>query len=91
MQLFRYPPHAHDTGGPIRHALRSLRAFRPGWTRAMVLSGAFVAVAAPVALAYGGLANAGGQPVRGGVKNPPYGGYYATTQIWANNASWGTR
>ena len=89
MQLFRYSKRVHDTC--IRRPCRTLRALRPGWMRAMVLSGALVAVAAPVALAYGGLSNAGGQPVRGGVKNPPYGGYYATTQIWANNASWGTR
>ena len=71
---------------------RLLGALRPGRRRTVVLSGALVAVAAaPVAFAYGGFANAGGQPVRGGVKNPPYGGYYGTTQIWANNASWGTR
>jgi hypothetical protein len=37
------------------------------------------------------LANDGGQPVRAGIKNPPSGGYYQTTQIWANNSSWGTR
>src|ERR1039458_6711615 len=88
MQLFRHRKHAHDTAGYPRGRLM---VFRPGWRRAAILSGAVVAVVAtPVALA-GSLANAGGQPVRGGVKNPPSGGYYQTTQIWANNASWGTR
>lgn len=37
------------------------------------------------------LANAGGGTIRAGIKNPPSGGYYNTTQIWANNSSWGTR
>jgi hypothetical protein len=59
--------------------------------RAVVIGGILAAlVGAPVALA-GSLADAGGQPVRGGVKNPASGGYYQTTQIWANNSSWGTR
>jgi hypothetical protein len=67
------------------------RWLRPGWRRAAIISGTVIAlVITPVALA-GSLANAGGQPVRGGVKNPPSGGYFQTTQIWANNASWGTR
>lgn len=96
MQLSRHRKHAHDSAG---YARSPLRVFRPGWRRAAVLSGAVVAVAAaPLALATGGArlarfssAAAGGQPVRGGVKNPRYGGYYGTTQIWANNGSWGTR
>ena len=96
MQLSRHRKHVHDTAG---YARGPLRVFRPGWRRAAVLSGAVVAVAAaPLALAAGGTrparassAAAGGQPVRGGAKNPPYGGYFQTTQIWANNSSWGTR
>ncbi len=88
MQLSRHRRHPHHTA---RYPRSPLSVFRPGWRRAAILSGAVVALAAsPVALA-GSLADAGGQPVRGGVKNPPRGGYYQTTQIWANNASWGTR
>lgn len=84
MQLSRHRKHVRDTAG---YAGSQLRVFGPGWRCAAVLSGAVVAVAAaPLALAAGG-----GQPVRGGVKNPRYGGYYQTTQIWANNSSWGTR
>jgi hypothetical protein len=87
MQLPRYRKHV-----PAR-ARGAGERLSPGhgWRRAAILTGAAVAlIAAPVALA-GSLANAGGQPVRGGVKNPPGGGYYQTTQIWADNASWGTR
>jgi hypothetical protein len=70
---------------------RTRRRLRPGWKRAAIISGAVLAlVAAPVAVA-GSLADAGGQAVRGGVKNPAVGGYYQTTQIWANNSTWGTR
>ncbi len=29
--------------------------------------------------------------MRGGVKNPHLGGFFGTTQIWANNSTWGTR
>jgi hypothetical protein len=62
-----------------------------GRGRAIVILAAVLALAvAPVALA-GSLGDAGGQPVRGGIKNPTSGGYLQTTQIWANNASWGTR
>jgi hypothetical protein len=69
----------------------SRRLLQTGWRRAAILSGMALALcAAPVALA-GSLEDAGGQPVRGGVKNPSSGGYYQTTQIWANNSSWGTR
>jgi hypothetical protein len=69
----------------------SRRLLQPGWRRAAIVAGTVLALcAAPVALA-GSLEDAGGQPVRGGVKNPASGGYYQTTQIWANNASWGTR
>lgn len=70
---------------------RKRRLPASGWRRIALVSGVVLALAAaPVALA-DGLANAGGQPIRGGVKNPASGGYYQTTQIWANNASWGTR
>jgi len=48
-------------------------------------------LAIPATVAATSLANAGGQPVRGGIKNPTSGGYFQTTQIWANNATWGTR
>jgi hypothetical protein len=69
----------------------SRRLLGAGWKRAAIISSTVLAlVAAPVALA-GSLADAGGQPIRGGVKNPASGGYYQTTQIWANNSSWGTR
>jgi hypothetical protein len=64
---------------------------RPGRRRVAALAGGVLALAlAPVALA-GSLDAAGGQPVRGGIKNPSSGGYFQTTQIWANNTSWGTR
>jgi hypothetical protein len=87
MHLSRHFRHA-----PVEHAPTSARRWlRPGWRRAAIISGTVLAlVAAPAALA-GSLADAGGQAVRGGVKNPAVGGYYQTTQIWANNASWGTR
>lgn len=89
MQLSRHLKHSKENAGPDQR--HPLRGFRSRWRRAAVISGAVVAVAgAPVALA-GSLANDGGQPVRGGVKNPPSGGYFRTTQIWANNDSWGTR
>jgi hypothetical protein len=87
MQRFKHPKHltASSSGD------RSRRWLRPGWRRAAMISGTVLAlVAAPAALA-GSLADAGGQAVRGGVKNPAVGGYFQTTQIWANNASWGTR
>jgi hypothetical protein len=87
MHLSRHATHVRSdaAGGGSR------RLLRPGWRRAAILSGTALALcAAPVALA-GSLENAGGQPVRGGVKNPSSGGYDQTTQIWANNASWGTR
>lgn len=64
---------------------------RPGWRRAAVLAGGVLALAAAPAAFAGSLGDAGGQAVRGGVKNPTYGGYFQTTQIWANNSSWGTR
>jgi hypothetical protein len=67
------------------------RWLRPGWRRAAVLSGTVLALAAAPAALAGSLGDAGGQPVRGGVKNPASGGYFQTTQIWANNSSWGTR
>lgn len=88
MHLSRQRTHA-----PARtqHSSSARRWLKPGWKRAAVFSGIVLAITvAPVALA-GGFANAGGQPVRGGIKNPPSGGYVQTTQIWANNASWGTR
>ncbi len=85
LSMHRKAAPARIRHGGARHRLT------PMWRRAAVISGAVIALtAAPVALA-GGLANAGGQPVRGGIKNPPSGGYNQTTQIWANNASWGTR
>lgn len=81
----------HRTHAPAHTQHDGRRWLKPGWRRAAALSGLVLAItAAPVALA-GGLADAGGQPVRGGVKNPSSGGYFQTTQIWANNASWGTR
>jgi hypothetical protein len=87
MQLSRHLKHVPARA---RGAAARLSPGR-GWRRAAILTGAAIALlAAPVALA-GGFANAGGQPVRGGVKNPPSGGYYQTTQIWADNSSWGTR
>jgi hypothetical protein len=87
MQLLKHLKHV-----PARaHAGGARLSKRHGWRRAAILTGATLALtAAPVALA-GGFANAGGQPIRGGVENPPSGGYYQTTQIWANNSSWGTR
>jgi hypothetical protein len=78
-----------DRGGNGSAGAR--RWLAPGWRRAAILSGLVVAVAAAPAALAGGLENAGGLPVRGGVKNPSSGGYFQTTQIWANNASWGTR
>jgi hypothetical protein len=87
MHLSRHLRHAPVETIPIS----ARRWLRPGWKRAAIISGTVLAlVGAPVALA-GSLADAGGQAVRGGVKNPTVGGYYQTTQIWANNASWGTR
>jgi hypothetical protein len=67
------------------------RWLRPGWRRAAALAGGVLALAAAPAALAGSLADAGGQAVRGGVKNPSLGGYFQTTQIWANNSSWGTR
>jgi hypothetical protein len=82
--------HLEHARARIAHA-RAVGGLRPGWRRAAVLTGTALAlVAAPVALA-GSLDAAGGQSVRGGVKNPSSGGYFQTTQIWANNSSWGTR
>jgi hypothetical protein len=53
---------------------------------------AILALAAyPAMVGATSLANAGGDSIRAGIKNPPSGGYYNTTQIWADNASWGTR
>jgi hypothetical protein len=87
MQISRHYKHAQ--AGPPRAGAR--RLLGPGWRRAALISGAVIALcAAPVALA-GSLEDAGGQPVRGGIKNPSSGGYFQTTQIWANNSSWGTR
>ncbi|HLH14325.1 MAG TPA: hypothetical protein VKV16_06015 [Solirubrobacteraceae bacterium] len=82
-----------DAAGSAGRAARPRRRVRPslgaGWRRAALLAGlALAAVLAPVALA-GGFAT--GQPVRGGIKNPSRGGYFQTTQIWANNSTWGTR
>ncbi len=103
MQICRHPQHAHHTAG---RSPRRLRVLRPGFRRATVLAGAILVVAsAPLAFAAAGsgparrpsvaassgFGAAGGSPVRGGVKNPARGGYYQTTQIWANNSSWGTR
>ncbi len=87
MQLSRHLKHVRSNSA--RRGAR--RWLRPGWRRAAIVAGAALSLcAAPVAIA-GSLADAGGQPVRGGVKNPSSGGYYQTTQIWANNSSWGTR
>jgi hypothetical protein len=59
--------------------------------RARLLLGA-VALLCVATAAFGGtFAYANGQPVRGGVKNPTFGGFFGTTQIWANNSTWGTR
>lgn len=52
---------------------------------------ALALVAYPAVVGATSLANAGGGTIRAGIKNPPSGGYYNTTQIWANNSSWGTR
>lgn len=60
--------------------------------RAALASAIALAVAAyPAVVAADSLANDGGGTIRAGIKNPPSGGYYNTTQIWADNASWGTR
>jgi hypothetical protein len=87
MQLLKHLKHV-----PARARAGGARSSKGhGWRRAAILTGTALAlIAAPVALA-DGFANAGGQPVRGGVENPSSGGYYQTTQIWANNSSWGTR
>jgi hypothetical protein len=93
MHLFRHPKHvpARTDAAGARQRPAARRWLRPGWRRAAIISGALLALAsAPVALA-GSLADAGGRPVLGGVENPSSGGYYQTTQIWANNSSWGTR
>jgi hypothetical protein len=97
MHRFRHRSHGHTPtqqaiGGRIgAPARRTGRVLRPGWRRAALLTGTALAlVAAPVALA-GSIEDAGGQSIRGGVKNPSSGGYFQTTQIWANNSSWGTR
>jgi hypothetical protein len=95
MPLFRNPKHAPanaDAGGARRWLADGARRWlRPRWRRVALIPGVLVAVVGtPVALA-GSLADDGGQPVRGGVENPSSGGYYQTTQIWANNSSWGTR
>jgi hypothetical protein len=77
--------------GARHHAPGARRVLGRGWKRASILAAvAVAAISAPVALA-GSLADAGGGSIRGGVKNPTYGGFYQTTQIWANNSSWGTR
>jgi hypothetical protein len=92
MHLLRHFRHARTTVPLGRATGAALKALRPIRAHRALLSGlALAIVAAPAALAYGTLANAGGRPVRGGIKNPPHGGYYRTTQIWADNASWGTR
>jgi len=76
---------AHERPGLLRERLR------PCWRRPALLAGTIAAVVVAPAAFAGTLANDGGQPVRGGIKNPPRGGYYRTTQIWAENSSWGTR
>jgi hypothetical protein len=78
---------------PFRH-LKHLKALPPRPSRRVAsIAGCALALAAavPAVVSATGLANAGGQPVRGGIKNPPSGGYFQTTQIWANNPTWGTR
>jgi hypothetical protein len=65
---------------------------RLGTRRIALVGGIVVALAAyPALVGATSLANAGGGSIRAGIKNPPSGGYFNTTQIWANNASWGTR
>ncbi|HTA32371.1 MAG TPA: hypothetical protein VK721_03020 [Solirubrobacteraceae bacterium] len=59
--------------------------------RARTLVGAVALLCVLSATLGGALAYANGQPVRGGVKNPTFGGFFGTTQIWANNSTWGTR
>ncbi len=59
--------------------------------RGMIIVGAVALLCVVSATLGGALAYANGQPVRGGVKNPTFGGFSGTTQIWANNSTWGTR
>ncbi|HTC71522.1 MAG TPA: hypothetical protein VK655_01445, partial [Solirubrobacteraceae bacterium] len=61
------------------------------WRRGRTLVGAVALLCVLSATLGGALAYANGQPVRGGVKNPTFGGFFGTTQIWANNSTWGTR
>jgi hypothetical protein len=92
----RRTPTPASTGHSVPHSARAQSSgtggwLRPGWRRAAVLAGGVLALAAAPAALAGSLDAAGGQAVRGGVKNPSRGGYLQTTQIWANNSSWGTR
>src|SRR5580704_9145234 len=59
--------------------------------RARILIGTVALMCVISATLGGALAYANGQTVRGGVKNPTFGGFFGTTQIWANNSTWGTR
>jgi hypothetical protein len=66
---------------------RSWRALRLGRKRAAVLVVGILALSCvPLAMAAGD-----GQFVRGARKNPTFGGYSQSTQIWANTSGWGTR
>jgi hypothetical protein len=84
MQLPTHRTHPADTRSATTAPERGRR-------RATILAGAVAAVCVAAATLGGALAYAAGQPVRGGVKNPQLGGFFGTTQIWANNSTWGTR
>jgi hypothetical protein len=87
MQLPRHRTHvpAHSRPAVARPAPERRRR------RALILTGAVALLTVVPAALGGAFAYADGQPVRGGVKNPSLGGFFGTTQIWANNSTWGTR
>ncbi|HTD08777.1 MAG TPA: hypothetical protein VK680_07780, partial [Solirubrobacteraceae bacterium] len=83
----RRTPTPASTDHPVPHNARTQSSgtggwLRPGWRRAAMLAGGVLALAAAPAALAGSLDAAGGQAVRGGVKNPSRGGYIQTTQIW---------
>lgn len=84
MQLPRHRMHIPARSRPAgaRHA--------PERRRAILASAVLLLTVVSAALG-GTFAYAAGQPVRGGTKNPTFGGFFGTTQIWANNSTWGTR
>jgi hypothetical protein len=87
MQLFSHCTHVPARSRPAAARPAPERLRRRAASLAVALALLCVATAA-----FGGaFAYANGQSVRGGVKNPTFGGFSGTTQIWANNSTWGTR